>query len=372
MNILILSWRDPKHPNAGGAEQATREHAKAWVKAGHEVVWFSSCFKGASKEENILGINIIRNSRQFIGVQIAAFFWYFFGEHPQFDLVIDQFHGIPFFTPFYVKTKKLGYIHEVAKEVWGLNPWPKPFNLGPAILGPLLEQYLFKVIYKKIPFMTVSNSTRDDLVEWGIPKKNINVIYNGVTLALPKKALAKEGKKTAIFLGALAKDKGIEDALAVFLEIDKKEKGWQFWVVGMGSKDCLEKLKAMVVRYKIENKVKFWGWVNDKKKFELLNRAHVLVNPSIREGWGLVNIESNAVETPIVAYDVPGVRNSVVDGKTGVLVKRGDYRNLAESVLKLTNDGNRYRKFQQNGKKWSSNFSWKKATKESLLLIESL
>ena len=52
MNILILNWRDPKHPNAGGAEIVTREHAKAWNKAGHSVTWFSSFFKDAKENES--------------------------------------------------------------------------------------------------------------------------------------------------------------------------------------------------------------------------------------------------------------------------------------------------------------------------------
>ena len=78
MNILILSWRGPGHPNEGGAELVTMEHAKAWVKAGHDVTVFTSSFDDAKKKENINGVEIIRKGGQVFGVHIAAFFWYKF------------------------------------------------------------------------------------------------------------------------------------------------------------------------------------------------------------------------------------------------------------------------------------------------------
>src|SRR6266498_3127303 len=110
MNILIFSWRGPKHPNAGGAEISTHEHAKGWVKAGHRVTLFTSYFPNSKKEEVIDGIEVKRYGRQMFGVQWEAFVWYLFKPHEKFDLVIDEFHGIPFFTPLYVKVKKMGFI----------------------------------------------------------------------------------------------------------------------------------------------------------------------------------------------------------------------------------------------------------------------
>jgi glycosyltransferase involved in cell wall biosynthesis len=372
MNILILSWRDLKHPNAGGAEISTLEHAKAWVKAGHKVFWFSSYFKDTKREEKIDGVRIVRKGRQFFDVQIRAFFWYFFGDHPKFDLVVDQFHGLPFFTPFYVGVKKLAFIHEVAKEVWRLNPWPKPFNLVPAFLGPILEPIIF-TFYRNAPFMTVSKSTADNLVLWGIPSKNITIVQNGVDRSfLPKKLAQKEDEKTALYLGAISEDKGIKDAFCTFSEINKIDGSWQFWVVGKASENYLKWMQKEKKQLAIEKSFKYWGFVDDREKFEFFARAHVLVNPSAHEGWGLVNIEANSVGTPIVGYDVAGMRDSVKNGTTGLLCKYGDYRSLAKNAIKLVGDHKRYKEFQDSGLKWARKFKWEKATKESLKLIESL
>lgn len=372
MKILILSWRGPGHPNAGGAEQVTFEHAKGWVQAGHEVTLFTSYFPKAKKEETLDGIRIVRKGEYVIGVKIAAIFWYIFRKHLKFDFVIDEFHGIPFFTPLYVRTRKLSFIHEVAGEVWKLNPWPKPYNLIPAFIGKYLEPLVFKMFYMRTPFFTVSESTKNDLISIGIPPKNISVIHNGVKLFLPKEPLTKELTPTAMYLGAISEDKGTLDAIKSFAEINRKDDMWRFWVVGFGNKDLILKLKELAKELGIEEKVEFFGYVSDKKKFELLSLAHIVINPSVHEGWCLVNIEANSVGTPVIAYDVNGVRDSVRAGKTGLLVEKGDHRGLAAKTLELFRNKSKYADFQKECIKWSKNFTWEKATKESRELIESI
>ncbi len=372
MNILILSWRGPGHPNAGGAEQVTHEHAKGWVKAGHDVTLFTSMYKGAKKEEVMDGVKIKRAGDQFFGVKIYAFLWYFFGKHPKFDLVVDEFHGIPFFTPLYVRTRKLAFIHEVAKGVWKLNPWPRPFNFIPAFFGPLIESLTFKFIYKKNVFMTVSESTKKDLIASGILSKNIRVVFNGVKVSTLKKKFDKEVKKTGIFLGSLSYDKGLLDIVKIIGAIDRKDDNWQFWIVGNGLPEYINYINEKARELGVEKKIKFWGFVSETKKFELLTRAWVLLNPTVHEGWGLVNIEANSVGTPVIGYDVQGMKDSVRDGETGILVDKGDYRALADKALKLVGDKENYQKFQEKCRRWASRFSWDKSTKESLELIESL
>lgn len=371
LNILILSWRGPGHPNAGGAEISTHEHAKGWVKAGHNVTLFTSYYKGVRQKENIDGVIIIRREHQVFGVQLAAFRWYLFGNHPKFDLVIDQFHGIPFFTPLFVRVKKLGFIHEVAKEVWWLNSWQKPLNLIPAIIGTIFEPLIFYLLYKRIPFMTVSESTKKDLISWGIAEKNIVVINNGFNNFKLKSLPSKEKKKTIIFLGALSKDKGIEDALLTFVKLQNGQENFQFWVVGKGEENYLKFLKNMTMKLRIKN-IKFWGYVTEEKKFELLSRAHVLISPSIREGWGLTVIEAASMGTPTAAYNVPGLRDSIVDGKTGILCLENSVEDLANKIYQLLTDEKKYDRIRKNAMSWSKNFSWEKAVSKSLQLIQSL
>lgn len=368
MKILIFSWRGPKHPNAGGAEISTHEHAKGWVKAGHEVTLFTSAFAGCKEEEIIDGIKIKRYGRQIFGVQWEVFKWYLFGEHSKFDLVVDQFHGIPFFTPLYIKEKKLAFIHEVTKEVWKLNPWPWPFNKIVAFMGAIGEPWIFKLLYRKIPFMTVSESTKQDIIEWEIPPKKVTVVHNGINIP-KRRLLSKEKKKTAIFLGSISKDKGIEDAIYIFKEIDNQERDWQFWVVGKSDLRYLEVIKNLAKNLGIFNKIIFFGYVSERKKFKLLSKAHVLVNPSIREGWGLVVIEAAGVGTPTVGYNVAGLKDSIIDRRTGILCDIDPVK-CSEAVLALMSNQKNYQRLRQNCFKWSREFNWAKSTEQSLKLIQ--
>lgn len=368
MNILILNWRDPKHPNAGGAEIVTKEHAKAWIKAGHKVYWFSSTFQGGKQKEIIDDILIIRKGDQVLGVQLQAFLWYLFGKHESFDVVIDQFHGIPFFTPLYVRTKKFAFIHEVTKNVWKFNPWPKPFNMIPYLIGTIVEPWIFKLFYSRIHFLTVSESTKNELMQWGMKGKNISVIHNGTSNYLSKTKVEKNRERTVMFLGAIAQDKGIENALSIFAAIQEHDSAWEFWVAGKGDPAYIKQLKHLANKLRIK-KITFFGFVSDTKKFELLAKAHILINPSVREGWGLVNIEANTVGTPVVAYDVPGCRDSIKNGTTGIIVKEGDEKGMADACIRLVNDKNIYKKISQNALSWSKRFDWKDATNKSLTII---
>ncbi len=370
MRILIFSWRGPRHPHFGGAEIATHEHAKGWVGAGNEVTLFTSSYKGGKEREVIDGVEVIRKGSEIFGVQIAAFFWYLFEKHAKYDLVVDQFHGLPFFTPFFVRVKKIAYIHEVAKEVWRLNPWPRPFNVIPFIVGTVFEPVIFKVFYKNMVFMTVSQSTKKDLVRWGIPRSNIKIIHNGFTKV--ESGSKREKTKTIIYLGALSKDKGIEDALEVFGIINSFDNDCKFWVVGKGEMLYLKFLKSKVRNLGISDRTIFWGFVSQKKKFELLKRSHLMLNPSIREGWGLVNIEANSCGLPIVGYKVAGVRDSVIDGKTGLLCHTGDLEELATNCMSLLSDKIKYREFRRNALIWSRKFNWKLSQNKSLSLLKNI
>lgn len=371
MNILVFSWRDPKHPLAGGAEQVMHEHMKGWVKTGYKVTLFASRFNGSLKEEMLDGVRIIRRGHQYhLGVQIAGFLHYI-RNRDRYDLIIDQFHGMPFFTPIYVKKPILAVIQETAREVWFLNPLPRPLNWIYGITGYFLEPLVF-LLYKKVPFMTGSQSAKEDLIKFGIPKSKIHIIPHGVIVKKPHPLPQKEKIPTIVYLGVLSKDKGIEDALRCFSLLNSKDK-FQFWIIGRAeAENYSSRVKELVGKLGLLKTIRFWGFVSQDEKFELLVRAHILVNPSVREGWGLVNIEANSMGTPVVAYRSPGLVDSVKDGESGVFSKSNTPDALANTVVALLEDKGRYLKISETSKKWSKNYSWERSVKLSLRLVHSI
>lgn len=370
MRILVFSWRDPKHPLAGGAEQVMHEHMKGWVKAGHQVTLFSSKLKNLSKEEAIDGIHIVRHGYQYLGVQISAFFYYL-KNRKKYDFVVDQFHGLPFFTPIYVRKPKLAVVQEVAREVWFLNPLPKPLNLLVGSIGYFSEPLIFW-FYRNLNFMTGSESAKLDISNFGILRKQINVVPHGVVIKKIPLKISKEKKPTIAFLGVLSKDKGIEDALKCF-KILKEKGNYQFWVIGRPETTKYENLvKHLAKTLGIEDEVKFWGFVNQEKKFELLKRAHLLINPSVREGWGLVNIEANKMGLPVVAYNSAGLIDSVKNNLSGIICKNNSPEGLSEKIINLLTNKIMYKKLQKGAYLWSQKFSWEKSSVLSLKLLNKI
>ena len=123
MTILILNWRDIRHPLSGGAEISLHEQAKYWRDQGNKIIWFASSFNGAKNEEVIDGIKVLRKGSHFT-VHIWAFLFYHWKKFDRFDIVIDSFHFLPFFTPLYISSSKIiGLINEVAGKVWFANLW---------------------------------------------------------------------------------------------------------------------------------------------------------------------------------------------------------------------------------------------------------
>lgn len=370
MNILVFSWRDPKHPLAGGAEQVMHEHMKGWLSVGHKVTLFTSKTKGVPEEEVLDEVKIIRKGYQYWGVQLAGFLYYLRNRH-EYDFVVDQFHGIPFFTPLYARKPKMAVIQEPAKEVWLRNPLPFPLNWLVGLIGYLGEPLIF-LSYKRTFFITGSQSAKEELASYGISKKNVKVVPHGVIVKESSPRPKKEKVPTVMFLGILSKDKGVEDALKCFSLLDKNGK-YQFWIAGKPETESYGKrIERLVLKSGIQRKVKFWGYVDDPKKFNLLARAHLLVNPSIREGWGLVNIEANAVGTPVVAYRSVGLVDSVKEGQSGLIVEENTPEKLTEVIERLMKDEAGYNKLVKGAFSWSDSFDWEKSRKLSTRIIERL
>jgi glycosyltransferase involved in cell wall biosynthesis len=114
------------------------------------------------------------------------------------------------------------------------------------------------------------------------------------------------------------------------------------------------------------------GYLSRVELYERMARAHCLLIPSVREGWGLVVIEANSVGTPAVGYDVPGIRDSIRHEETGLLAEPGDPSALARQALSLVRDGDRFSVLQGEAIEWASGFSWESTAACLLQLVDEL
>jgi len=356
LKILIFNWRCWKHPWAGGAEKYLYEISKRLAEKGHEVTWFVSSFKGARKREFEDGIEIIREGGRF-SVYLKAF-WYYLKElrKRNFDIVVDDINGVPFFTPLYVwKPKRIAIVHHLV----GWKIFSRELKLHQAIIAWIAEK-LIPLFYFSTPFITVSKSTKEEL---NGTIKEVSIVPNGLDSWIFQNSIKKSVNPTIIYLGRFKRYKRIDLLIKAFEMVRKKVKNAELWLAGSGNWKNNEEIKGL----------KYFGRVDEEKKKELLAKAWVFVTPSMKEGWGITVIEANACGTPAIAYDVPGLRDSIVDGETGLLVREnGSVEKLAEVIVKVLVDKQLRERLSRNAIEWAKQFSWDSSAKKFEKVLEGL
>lgn len=363
MKILIFNWRDIKNPLAGGAERLTHELARRWVNKGHKVTLFSSAFSGYKKEEIIDGVKIIRAGNR-LTVYYQAFRYYKKYFQGQYDIVVDEINTIPFFTPLYVREPLLAHINQLAREVW-FHEIPFPLSL----LGFLIEPWCLK-IYRNIPVITISQSSKEDLLNSGFSKTNIQIIPMGMDLQI-KRRENKEKEPTIIWVNRVIKSKRLEHALKAFEYVKRKIPNAKLWIVGPLSQSYRNRLQNLVRKLRLKDVV-FYNFVEERKKQELIQRAHLIVSTSVREGWGLTITEANALGTPAVVYDVAGLRDSTKNNETGLVCEENTPQVLAGNIIKLLGNSSLYQRLQEGAYRWGKEFTWDKSAQKAIEIIEKL
>lgn len=332
MNILILNWRDPKNPLAGGAEKLNLEILRPFIDRGDQAIWYAQTVKGMPKEEIINGVKIIRFGNSFTHL----FFWPFFlwsGKFRKVDFIIDSIHGTGYLSSiFSPKIKKIILICEVAQNIWD-EMLPFPINK----IGKIWEKIMFQ-FYKANKFWTISKSTQNDLVNFGIPSKNIEILPMGFDAIKLDKIPAKYKDPTALFVGRLAEMKGVKDAINAIFEVNKDStRKWSLNIIGRGEEKYEEELKKLVSKLNLEKYIHFFGYVDEKKKFEEMAKSWVLLVPSSREGWGMIVPEANSVGTPAIGYNSPGLSESLAKYSKSNKIVDGNVSGIVRELKKLYN-----------------------------------
>jgi len=364
MKILWLTWKDKKNPLAGGAEVVNEELAKRLIADGNEVIFLVGGFQNCQKEEIIDGYKIIRLGNKW------SIYWQVYKYYKKnlvgwADLIIDEVNTIPFFAKFYVKEKSILFVHQLCREIWFYQMF-FPLNLIGYILEPI---YLWLFKDKKV--ITVSKSTKNDLIRFGFKKENINIISEGIEIEPVKdiSKITKFEKPTILALGAIKAMKRTNHIIKAF-EIAKNDiNDLQLLVAGAVEGRYGKKVLKTIEKSKYKDSIKYLGKVSKEKKIELMQKAHLLCVTSVKEGWGLIVTEANSQGTPAVVYNVDGLRDAVKNNQTGIICDENSSNNLAEKIIKIFKDSEFYKTLQKNGWEWSKEINFENSYKKFISLI---
>ena len=213
-----------------------------------------------------------------------------------------------------------------------------------------------------------SESTRREVLGWGI-KSEINLLPNAVDQGrytiVPN---AKAKRPTIGYLGRIKKYKSVDHIIRAMPQILEKVPDAMLNIVGDG--DGLPELKRLAASLKLGGNVHFFGHVSHEEKVRHINESWLVVNTSSKEGWGLTVIEANACNVPVVAADSPGLRDSVVNGETGLLYEYGDISQLAKAVVELLQNNTKREELAAAAVSWAEQWNWDSSAHKAIQIIE--
>lgn len=352
MRILWFTWKDLRHPAAGGAEVLNERLAAMLAKDGHEVTFIVGGFDGAAAEEERQGFRVIRTGGKWT-VYWRAFLLYRRRFAGKIDLVIDEVNTIPFFCARYVRERNVMFVHQLARKVWFHEMW-FPLNLFGWLAEPLYLRFL-----SGSRAITVSESTKRDLLRYGFSKENVVVIPQAAFTGdapIPSDG-DRLSKPVMLVFGAVRSMKRTHHVLRAFEKAKGTVPSMELVIAGSTGSRYGKRVERMVAASPDVDSVRILGKISDNDRSELFARASVLCVASVKEGWCLVVTEAGLHGVPAVAYDVDGLRDSVRDGETGVLVKDGDHEAMAAAVVRLCIDRDEYQRIQRGAIEWSRTFT---------------
>ncbi len=364
MKLIAFNWRDPKHPEAGGAELHLFEILSRAARDGDRAVWLSERFAGAPERDEIGGIEVHRagswyNAHLALGALYRKRF-----RRERFDLVLEDINKVPFFTPLFARAPVLA----IVPHLFGATVF-REASLPVAALVWAHES-LIPLVYRTTPFLVISESTREDLAGRGLERGRISVARCGLNQeAYAVTRPPGERRDPAIvFLGRLRRYKGAQYAIQAMPRVLAAVPDARLRIAGDGPYRAA--LEALARSLRIAERVEFLGAVSHDRKVSVLNEAQVAVAPSPKEGWGLTVIEANACGTPVVASRSPGLIESVREGETGFLVPHGNAAALADALIRLLTDRELRLRQAEAGIRWARTFDWETCYRESRAAME--
>jgi glycosyltransferase involved in cell wall biosynthesis len=353
VKILVVNWRCIKNPEAGGAEIHMHEIFRRVASMGHDVTLVAHAFKGAPKEEVIDGIKTVRIGNRYL---FHYAFKRYYKKHLEgkFDIVVDDISKIPLFTPQYVKEPLVG----ISLHIHGKTLYKElPKLVADYIINRELripEVYKGKLIFADSP------SARDELIRMGHPEDRTALLYAGIDHELFKNNTEPKTAYPLIsYIGRLKRYKQVDLIVKAMPMILREFPDAVLEIGGKG--DDLPNIEAAVKEAGVEKNVRFLGFLSEEDKAKAMARATVTATMAEKEGWGITVIESNAAGTPVVGSNVQGLRDSIVDGKTGILAEPGDSADLAQKIISLLKDRERLQRMEAEARAWAATFTWERS-----------
>jgi glycosyltransferase involved in cell wall biosynthesis len=355
LHILVLADRDWTHHDTGGNGANLHAQISRWVDWGHRVTVVAGDYPGAQRVERYGPRLVVHRMGTRVTVFPRAILAVLRGIGRDADVVLEVINGITFVTPLWLRKPRVAMVHHVHRELY-LEEFRR-FGLP---LFWILERLPLRLLYRRTPFLTISNSARDDLAREGIPPQNVTVEYLGVDPGRFRPG-TRAPEPHLIFVGRLKAYKNVEALFDVLERVPDAILD----VVGEG--DHRPDLEAEIRRRGLDERVRMHGYVDEETKAELYGRAWVNLTASQSEGWSLTVMEAALCRTPSVALAVGGLAESIVHGETGFLAS--DVAELSERARDLVADPALRDRLGEAAERRARTFTWDRSARAFLEVL---
>jgi len=358
LHLVAVNWRDIKDPDAGGAEIHLHEILTRMAARGHRVTFFSCRFAGASEEESYDGIDVIRHGKWYdanftLPRRVKRFL-----EGEKADLVLEDINKIPFYMPWYTDVP----VMPVIPHLFGATVFRETNPLFASYV--YLWELMIPHVYRRCRFAVISESTKEDLVRRGVDRDRIDVVLCGLDHGRFRlvDGVEKFAEPTLVHFGRVRKYKAIDVVIRALKKIRQSVPNARLVVIGDGPE--LPNLRQLADQLGLAGAVEFTGRVSTEAMVATLNRAHLFLNASPKEGWGLTVVEANACGVPVIGSNRPGLRDSILHEKTGYLVEYGDVDAFAARSVELLTDDATWQRMRTEGLSWAGSMTWDRCADE--------
>ncbi len=345
--IHMLAWRDLDDVEAGGSEVHAASVAAHWAEAGIEVVMRTSYAQGHPAREARDGYEVIRKAGRYMVFPRAALSE-IGRRYGRRDALVEIWNGMPFFSPLWATGPRVVFLHHVHAEMWKMVLPPKL-----AHLGDTMESRIAPLLYRRSQIITLSPSSKQEMVELGFHDDRIEVIPPGLD---PRFSPGGEPSPTALVLGVgrLMPVKRFDRLIRAVVAARRTAPDLTLALVGTGPDR--NSLRDLVRSLDAESYVTFLGRVSDSELIDLYRRAWAVCSTSVREGWGMTLTEAAACGTPSLATRIPGHVDAVEEGVSGLLAD--DDAEIVTHLSALANDPALRARLRAGALIHASKFNW--------------
>jgi glycosyltransferase involved in cell wall biosynthesis len=355
MRILILNWKHPDDEASGGAERYVVRVAGLWAAAGHAVTLLvpraePGALKSAAPVASGVRL-VVRGSRRTVFKQARR---YLMEHRNEVDAVLESISTRPFFAHELVGERALVLYHQIADDVWE-QEFRFPVSwVGRRLLEP---HWLRRIAGARVA--ASSPSTAADLAVRGV--RSVGIVPPGADPFPDRPPRPLGDPPRLVFAGRLVRTKRPQDAIRAFATVRAAFPEATLDIVGDG-------YLRQPLRSQRAPGVTVHGFVSEQVKAELMARADLMLLPGTREGWGIVAIEAGLHRLPTVAYRVPGLKDAVVDGDTGVLTQP-EPDALGAAAVDLLRDPSRWAAQAASARRRATACTWERAADGLMALI---